>query len=64
MYSTREDEKAEIFNFIEMRYNPKSAIHTQAVLHLLSLRKRTILSCKLPSESWEVQMYLCFNTVT
>ena len=44
IYSTREDAKAEIFNFIEMFYNPKDAIHTQAVFHLLSLRKRIFLS--------------------
>lgn len=44
IYSTRNDAKAEIFNFIEMFYNPKNVTRIQAVFHLLSLRKRIFLS--------------------
>ena len=44
IYSTREDAKAEIFNFKKCSTVQKNAIHIQAVCHLLSLRKRIILS--------------------
>lgn len=43
IYSAREDAKAEIFNFIEMFYNPKKPF-THRLFHLLSLKKRIILS--------------------
>jgi hypothetical protein len=49
--SSREDAKAEIFDFIEMLYNRKNVIHIQMVYHLLSLRECIILSYKLSGES-------------
>jgi putative transposase len=58
IYSTRNDAKAEIFNFIEMFYNPKNVTHIQAVFHLLNLRKRIFLNYKLSSEIWEVHNHL------
>jgi hypothetical protein len=44
IYSSREDTKGEIFNFIEMLYNRKNVFHIQMVYHLLNLRERIILS--------------------
>ena len=54
IYSTRDEAKTEIFNFIEMFYNLISAIRIQAGYHLLNSRERIFWNNRLSSESGEV----------
>ena len=51
IYSTRDEAKTEIFNFIEMFYNPKSVIRIHALFHLLNSKSRIFWNNKLSSES-------------
>jgi len=56
IYSARNDAKAEIFNVIEMLYNPiKRHLLIQVVFRLPNLRMRTFRNYRLSSEGWEVQ---------
>lgn len=58
IYSTREDVKVEIFNFIEMFYNPKKRhSHTGVVSHA-KFEEARYSELKLSSESWDAHIYV------
>ena len=57
IYPTRDEAKTEIFNFIEMFYNPKkNVIRIQVVFHQPNSKKRIFWNNRLSSKSWEVHM--------
>lgn len=55
IYSTRDEAKTEIFNFIEMFYNPKKRHSYTGGVSPAKFEKAYFWNSKLSSESWEVQ---------
>lgn len=56
IYSTRDEAKTEIFNFIEMFYNPKKRHSHTGGISPAKFEEAYFWNNKLSSESWEVQL--------